>query len=92
MLIVTSPKPFPSLFMASCVPFASAPARPCRGETVGQYETPPPLGGVVGDGEEGATVVALGVGLPVLVLVPDEPHAARPAATARLRLTPNTIF
>jgi hypothetical protein len=54
-----------------------------------QYETPPPLGGLV------LGVVWAGAGFevpPELVFVDEEPQAVRPAATARPRAAPNINF
>jgi hypothetical protein len=54
-----------------------------------QYETPPPLGGLV------LGVVWAGAGFdapPELVFVDEVPHAVKPAATARPRAAPNISF
>ena len=54
-----------------------------------QYETPPPLGGLV------LGVVWAGAGFdapPGLVFVDEEPQAVKPAATARPRAAPNISF
>jgi hypothetical protein len=54
-----------------------------------QYETPPPLGGLV----LGAVWAGAGFDAPpVLVFVDEEPHAVKPAATARPRAAPNMSF
>jgi hypothetical protein len=54
-----------------------------------QYETPPPLGGLVlGVVWAGAVLDAP----PGLVFVDEEPHAVKPATTARLRAAPNMSF
>ena len=54
-----------------------------------QYETPPPLGGLV------LGVIWAGAGFevpPELVFVDEEPQAAKPATTARPRAAPNINF
>jgi hypothetical protein len=54
-----------------------------------QYETPPPLGGLV----LGVVWAGAGFDAPAgLVFVDEEPQAVKPAATARPRAAPNISF